>query len=183
MQYKEAGVDIRKAEGVFSEIKPIIEKTLTSNVLNAPGHFGATYKIPSGYKDPVLVSSIDGVGTKILLGIQHKSYEGLGRDIVNHCVNDILVMGAAPLYILDYFASGNIDEDIMIEVIKGMASACQENECSLIGGETAEMPDLYEDNIFDLAVQITGIVEQDKIIDGSKIRVGDKAFGLASSGF
>jgi len=183
MQYKEAGVDIRKAEGVFSEIKPIIEKTLTSNVLNSPGHFGATYKIPSGYKNPVLVSSIDGVGTKILLGIQHKSYEGLGRDIVNHCVNDILVMGAVPLYILDYFASGNIDENIMIEVIKGMASACRENECSLIGGETAEMPDLYEDNIFDLAVQITGIVEQNEIIDGSRIEEGDKVFGLLSSGF
>ena len=183
MQYKEAGVDVRKAEGVFSEIKPIIEKTLTSNVLNSPGHFGATYKIPSGYKNPVLVSSIDGVGTKILLGIKHKSYEGLGRDIVNHCVNDILVMGAKPLYILDYFASGNLDENIMFKVIKGMASACEENECSLIGGETAEMPDLYEDNIFDLAVQITGIVEQDKIIDGSKIREGDKVFGLPSSGF
>ena len=183
MQYKDAGVDIRKATDVLSDVKSLIKKTLTSNVLNLPGHFGATYKIPEGYQSPVLVSSIDGVGTKILLAIEHGYYEGLGHDIVNHCVNDILVMGAKPMYILDYFASGKLDKKVMTEVVKGMAVACQENECSLIGGETAEMPDLYEDNIFDLAVQITGIVEQDKIIDGSKIREGNKVFGLSSSGF
>jgi phosphoribosylformylglycinamidine cyclo-ligase len=183
MLYKDAGVDIQKAEDTLSDVKSIIKKTLTKNVLNLPGHFGATYKVPEGYENPVLVSSIDGVGTKILLGIECKSYEGLGRDIVNHCVNDILVMGSKPIYILDYFASGKLDKKVMIDVVKGMAEACQENECSLIGGETAEMPDLYEDNIFDLAVQITGIVEQDKIIDGSKIQEGDKVFGLPSSGF
>jgi phosphoribosylformylglycinamidine cyclo-ligase len=183
MQYKEAGVDIRKAEDALSDIKSYVKKTLTKNVLNLPGHFGATYKIPAGYKNPVLVSSIDGVGTKILLAIEHGCYEGLGHDIVNHCVNDILVMGAKPMYILDYFASGKLDNKVLIDIVKGMADACQENECSLIGGETAEMPDLYEDNIFDLAVQITGIVEQDKIIDGSKIQEGDKVFGLPSSGF
>jgi phosphoribosylformylglycinamidine cyclo-ligase len=183
MLYKDAGVDIRKAENSLSEIKRLIKKTLTSNVLNSPGHFGATYKIPEGYKNPVLVSSIDGVGTKILLAIEHGYHEGLGHDIVNHCVNDILVMGAKPMYILDYFASGKLDKEVMTEVVKGMAIACQENECSLIGGETAEMPDLYNNNIFDLAVQITGIVEQDGIIDGSKIKEGDKVFGLPSSGF
>jgi phosphoribosylformylglycinamidine cyclo-ligase len=183
MLYKDAGVDIRKAENSLSEIKRLIKKTLTSNVLNAPGHFGATYKIPEGYKNPVLVSSIDGVGTKILLAIEHGYHEGLGHDIVNHCVNDILVMGAKPMYILDYFASGKLDKDVITEVVKGMAIACKENECSLIGGETAEMPDLYGNNIFDLAVQITGIVEQDKIIDGSRIEEGDKVFGLPSSGF
>lgn len=183
MQYKDAGVDIRKAEDALSDIKSLIKKTLTSNVLNLPGHFGATYKIPDGYKNPVLVSSIDGVGTKILLAIEHGYYEGLGRDIVNHCVNDILVMGAKPMYILDYFGAGKLDKSVIVEVVKGIAKACEENECSLIGGETAEMPDLYGDNIFDVAVQITGIVEQDKIIDGSKIEEGDKVFGLPSSGF
>jgi len=183
MLYKDAGVDIRKAEDALSEIKHLIKKTLTNNVLNSPGHFGATYKIPAGYENPVLVSSIDGVGTKILIAADYGYYEGLGRDIVNHCVNDILVMGARPMYILDYFGTGKLDKKVITEVVRGMAAACEENECSLIGGETAEMPDLYEDNIFDLAVQITGIVEQDKIIDGSKIEEGDKVFGLASSGF
>jgi phosphoribosylformylglycinamidine cyclo-ligase len=183
MQYKDAGVDIRKAEDALSDIKSLITKTLTKNVLNLPGHFGATYKIPAGYRNPVLVSSIDGVGTKILLAIEHGYYEGLGHDIVNHCVNDILVMGARPMYILDYFGSGKLDKKVITEVLKGMAQACQENECSLIGGETAEMPDLYNNDIFDIAVQITGIVEQDKIIDGSKIKEGDKVFGLYSSGF
>jgi len=183
MLYKDAGVDIRKAEDALSEIKYLIKKTLTNNVLNSPGHFGATYKIPAGYENPVLVSSIDGVGTKILLAAEYGYYEGLGHDIVNHCVNDILVMGARPMYILDYFGTGKLDKKVITEVVKGMAAACEENECSLIGGETAEMPDLYGDNIFDLAVQITGIVEQDKIIDGSKIKEGDKVFGLTSSGF
>lgn len=183
MQYKDAGVDIRKAEDALSDIKSLIAKTLTKNVLNLPGHFGATYKIPSGYRNPVLVSSIDGVGTKILLAIEHGYYEGLGHDIVNHCVNDILVMGAKPMYILDYFGAGKLDNKVITDVIKGMTQACQENECSLVGGETAEMPDLYDNNIFDIAVQITGIVEQDNIIDGSKIKEGDKVFGLSSSGF
>ena len=183
MLYKEAGVDIRKADEGLSEIKNLIKRTLTSNVLNLPGHFGATYKIPEGYNKPVLVSSIDSVGTKVLVAVEHGYYEGLGHDIVNHCVDDILVMGAKPLYILDYFASGKLDNKILIDIVKGMADACEENECSLIGGETAEMPDLYEDNIFDLAVQITGIVEQNKIIDGSKIEEGNRVFGLTSSGF
>ncbi len=183
MLYKDSGVDIRKADDAFSEVKSFINKTLTNNVINSPGHFGATYRIPEGYEKPVLVSSIDSVGTKVLVAVEYGFYQGLGNDIVNHCVNDILVMGAKPLYILDYFGSGKLDKKVFVEVVKGMSSACEENECSLIGGETAELPDLYADNIFDLAVQITGIVEQDKIIDGSKIREGDKVFGLASSGF
>ena len=183
MLYKEAGVDIRKADEGLSEIKNLIKKTLTSNVLNLPGHFGATYKIPEGYNNPVLVSSIDSVGTKVLVAVEHGYYEGLGHDIVNHCVDDILVMGAKPLYILDYFASGKLNNNVLIDIVKGMADACEANGCSLIGGETAEMPDLYEDNIFDLAVQITGIVEQDNIIDGSKIEEGNRVFGLPSSGF
>jgi len=183
MLYKEAGVDIRKAEDALSAVKTLIKKTLTNNVLNLPGHFGATYKIPEGYKSPVLVSSIDGVGTKILVAIDHGYYEGLGHDIVNHCVNDILVMGAKPMYVLDYFGAGKLEKGVIVDVVRGMSKACEENECSIIGGETAEMPDLYGDNIFDVAVQITGIVEQDEIIDGSNIKSGDKVFGLPSSGF
>ncbi|MEO0293504.1 MAG: phosphoribosylformylglycinamidine cyclo-ligase [candidate division WOR-3 bacterium] len=183
MLYKEAGVDIHKAENAFLKVKPFIKKTLTDKVLISPGHFGATYRIPDGYKKPVLVSSIDGVGTKVLIAIEYGYYEGLGYDIVNHCVNDILVLGAKPLYILDYFATGKLKEEIFFEVIKGIASACKENDCSLIGGETAEMPGMYGENIFDLAAQITGIVEEDEIIDGSKIKEGDKVFGLPSSGF
>lgn len=183
MLYKEAGVDIRKAEDALSNIKILIKSTLTDNVLNLPGHFGATYKIPEGYKNPVLVSSIDGIGTKILVAIDYGSFEGLGHDIVNHCVNDILVMGAKPMYILDYFGAGKLEKDVIVDVIRGMTKACEENGCSLIGGESAEMPDLYGDNIFDVAVQITGIVEQDEIIDGSNIKEGDKVFGLSSSGF
>jgi phosphoribosylformylglycinamidine cyclo-ligase len=183
MLYKEAGVDIRKAEDALSDIKTLIKRTLTDNVLTLPGHFGATYKIPEGYKNPVLVSSIDGVGTKILVAIDHGFFEGLGHDIVNHCVNDILVMGAKPMYILDYFGAGKLEKDVIVDVIRGMAKACEENGCSLIGGESAEMPDLYGDNIFDVAVQITGIVEQDEVIDGSNIKEGDKVFGLPSSGF
>jgi phosphoribosylformylglycinamidine cyclo-ligase len=183
MLYKDAGVDIRKGEDSFRDIKPFIRETLTKDVITPPGHFGATYRIPDGYRNPVLVSSIDSVGTKVLVAIEYGWYEGLGHDIVNHCVNDILVMGAKPLYILDYFGSGKLDRKVFSEVLKGMAIACKENECALIGGETAEMPDLYEENIFDLAVHITGIVEEDKIIDGSKIREGDRVFGLVSSGF
>jgi len=183
MLYKEAGVDILKAEDALSAVKTLIKKTLTNNVLNLPGHFGATYKIPEGYKSPVLVSSIDGVGTKILVAIDHGYYEGLGHDIVNHCVNDILVMGAKPMYILDYFGAGKLEKGVIVDVVRGMSKACEENECSIIGGETAEMPDLYGDNIFDVAVQITGIVEQENIIDGSNIKSGDKVFGLPSSGF
>ncbi len=183
MLYKEAGVDIRKAEDTLSDIKALIKKTLTNNVLNLPGHFGATYKIPAGYKSPVLVSSIDGVGTKILVAIDHGYYKGLGHDIVNHCVNDILVMGAKPMYILDYFGAGKLEKNVIVDIVRGMSKACEENGCSIIGGETAEMPDLYGDNIFDVAVQITGIVEQDEIIDGSNIKAGDKVFGLPSSGF
>lgn len=183
MLYKDAGVDIEKADDALSGIAPLIKKTLTSNVLSSTGHFGATYKVPEGYEKPVLVSSIDSVGTKVLLAIEYGYHKGLGVDIVNHCVNDILVMGAKPMYILDYFGVGELRKNVITEVVAGMVQACNENECSLIGGETAEMPDIYDKKIFDLAVQITGIVEQDKIMDGSKIKEGDKVFGLPSSGF
>lgn len=183
MLYRDAGVDIEKADRALRGLKKGIKSTFNNNVLSSPGYFGAAYRIPEGYKNPVLVSSIDSVGTKVLVASRAGKYKGIGMDIVNHCVNDILTMGARPLYILDYFACGNLEEKMVREVIEGITSACRENECSLIGGETAEMPDVYSGNTFDLAAQITGIVEKDKIIDGTGIKEGQKVYGLKSSGF
>lgn len=183
MLYRDAGVDIDGADKILDDLKENIESTRNEFVISDSGFFGSAYKIPSGYKNPVLISSIDGIGTKILLALKYNKYSGLGEDIVNHSVNDILTMGAKPLYILDYFASGKLNPDLIGEVVRGMTVACRENEISLIGGETAEMPDLYEKDLFDIAVQITGIVEEDKIIDGKNIKYGDRVFGIPSSGF
>ncbi len=183
MFYRDAGVDIKEADRALAGIKSRIKETHNKFVLTQIGKFGAAYQIPEEYKEPVLVSSIDGVGTKILIAIKANKYEGLGEDIVNHCVNDILTMGAKPLYILDYFACGNLKKEIIMSIIQGMANACKENDCALIGGETAEMPDIYGDDIFDLAAEITGIIEKEKIIDGQGIKKGSKVYGLPSSGF
>ncbi|MEA1913298.1 MAG: phosphoribosylformylglycinamidine cyclo-ligase [candidate division WOR-3 bacterium] len=183
MLYRDSGVDVNKANEILKGIKPLIQKTHNKFVLNSLGYFGAAFQVPSDFKNPVLVSSIDGIGTKILIAIEANSYEGIGEDIVNHCVNDILTMGAKPLYVLDYFACGKLEEEVITPIIQGMIKSCDENECSLIGGETAEMPSMYRETLFDLAAQITGIVEKDRIIDGTRIREGDKVFGLPSSGF
>lgn len=183
MLYRDAGVDINEADKALARFKSIIKETHNNLVLTETGYFGATYQIPEGYNEPVLVSSIDSVGTKVLVAIKVGKYEGLGEDIVNHCVNDILTVGAKPLYILDYYACGKLKKEIIISIIEGMSKACKDNDCALIGGETAEMPDMYNENIFDLAAQITGIVEKNKIIDGQKIKEGQKVYGLPSSGF
>jgi phosphoribosylformylglycinamidine cyclo-ligase len=183
MLYKDAGVNINEADKALAGLKAKIKKTHNKLVLKEIGYFGAAYKIPEGYKEPVLISSIDSVGTKVLVALKAGKYDGLGEDIVNHCVNDILTMGAKPLYILDYFASGKLKKEIITEIIEGMIKACEENECALIGGETAEMPDIYSGDIFDFAAEITGIVENSKIIDGKKIKEGQKVYGLKSSGF
>lgn len=183
MLYKNAGVDINKAEKALAGIKSDIQKTHNKYVLSEPGYFGAAYQIPESYKNPVLISSIDGVGTKILVAIEAGKFKGLGEDIVNHCVNDILTMGAKPLFLTDYFACGKLDENVITSIVQGITKACKENDCALIGGETAEMPDMYPDELFDLAASITGIVEKDEIIDGHKIKSGDKVYGLKSSGF
>jgi len=183
MLYRDAGVDINEADKALARFKSIIKETHNNLVLTETGYFGATYQIPEGYNEPVLVSSIDSVGTKVLVAIKVGKYEGLGEDIVNHCVNDILTVGAKPLYILDYYACGKLKKEIITSIIEGMSKACKDNDCALIGGETAEMPDMYNENIFDLAAQITGIVEKNKIIDGRKIKEGQKVYGLPSSGF
>lgn len=183
MLYRDAGVDINEADKALAGFKSIIKETHNNLVLTETGYFGATYQIPEGYNEPVLVSSIDSVGTKVLVAIKVGKYEGLGEDIVNHCVNDILTVGAKPLYILDYYACGKLKKEIITSIIEGMSKACKDNDCALIGGETAEMPDMYNENIFDLAAQITGIVEKNKIIDGRKIKEGQKVYGLPSSGF
>ena len=183
MLYKDAGVNINEAEKALAGFKSKIKETYNKFVLTETGYFGAAYQIPDGYKKPVLVSSIDSVGTKVLIAIKAGRYEGLGEDLVNHCVNDILTMGAKPLYILDYFACGKLKKETITSIIKGMTNACKENDCALIGGETAEMPDIYSDEIFDFAAEITGIVEKNKIIDGKRIKEGQKVYGLPSSGF
>lgn len=183
MLYKDAGVNINEADKALAGFKSKIKETHNKSVLKEIGYFGAAYKVPDGYKEPVLISSIDSVGTKVLVAVKAGKYDGLGEDLVNHCVNDILTMGAKPLYILDYFASGKLKKETIIAVIEGMIKACKENDCALIGGETAEMPDIYSDDIFDFAAEITGIVEKRKIIDGKKIKEGQKVYGLKSSGF
>lgn len=183
MLYKDAGVNINEADKALAELKTKIKETHNKLVLKEIGYFGAAYKIPEGYKEPVLISSIDSVGTKVLIALKAGKYVCLGEDLVNHCVNDILTMGAKPLYILDYFASGKLKKEIITAIIEGMIKACKENDCALIGGETAEMPDIYSGDIFDFAAEITGIVEKKKIIDGKKIKKGQKVYGIKSSGF
>ena len=183
MLYRDAGVNINKADKALAGFKLRILETHNKSVLTAPGYFGAAYQIPKGYKNPVLISSIDGVGTKILIAIKAGKFEGLGEDIVNHCVNDILTMGAKPLYVMDYFACGRLKNEVITSIIEGITKACKENDCALIGGETAEMPGMYEEEIFDLAAEITGLVEKDKIIDGQNTEEGHKVYGFPSSGF
>jgi phosphoribosylformylglycinamidine cyclo-ligase len=151
-------------------------------VLSDIGHFGGLFSLPSGYKEPVLVSSVDGVGTKVLVAKMAGVFDTVGQDLVNHCANDILVQGARPLFFLDYIAAGVLDETVVKQVVAGLGKACAENGCALIGGETAEMPGLYQGSEFDLAGCIVGIVERSAIIDGSRIGPGDAVFALPASG-
>lgn len=182
MRYRESGVDIDKANEATRAIARLVGKTWGPAVLSQIGHFGGLFEIPPGYQHPVLVSSMDGVGTKIMVARTAQRYDTVGQDLVNHCVNDILVQGAKPLFFLDYFAAGAIDPSMVAEVVSGLATACAQNGCALIGGETAEMPGLYQEGDFDLAGTIVGIVERDRIIDGSRITPGDVVFALPSNG-
>jgi len=182
MRYRESGVDIDKANEATKAIGRLVGKTWSKSVLSQIGHFGGLFEIPAGYKNPVLVSSMDGVGTKLLVARAARRYDTVGQDLVNHCVNDILVQGARPLFFLDYVAAGVIDPAMIASVVSGLATACQENGCALIGGETAEMPGLYQEGDFDLAGTIVGVVERDRIIDGSHIVPGDVVFALPSNG-
>jgi phosphoribosylformylglycinamidine cyclo-ligase len=182
MRYRESGVDIDKANQATRAIARLVGKTWGPAVLSQIGHFGGLFAIPGGYRQPVLVSSMDGVGTKLLVAGAARKYDTVGQDLVNHCVNDILVQGARPLFFLDYVASGALDPTMVASVVEGLSIACHENECALIGGETAEMPGLYREGDFDLAGTIVGIVERDRIIDGSGIVPGDVVFALPSNG-
>ncbi len=181
--YKEAGVDIDAGDEFVRQIKPIVRETFSPHVLSDIGHFGSFFdaKFPD-YTHPVLVSSVDGVGTKLRLAILMQKYDTIGQDLVNHCVNDIAVCGAKPLYFLDYYATGKLRPPAAVDVVKGFAKACIENECSLVGGETAEMPSLYDEGDFDIAGMIVGVVEKDKIINGSRIAPGDVLIGMESTG-
>ncbi|MDZ7268274.1 MAG: phosphoribosylformylglycinamidine cyclo-ligase [candidate division KSB1 bacterium] len=183
MDYKSAGVDLSASDAAKQKIAELAHHTHTPNVLHGPGLFGGFYQFPrQDYHLPVLVASTDGVGTKVKLACQQQSYRGLGWDIVNHCVNDLMVGGADPLFFLDYLAFGKLAPTVVTEVVGGMAAACQEAGCALLGGETAEMPDLYQAGEFDLAGTIVGVVEKAGIITGENINAGDVLIGVASSG-
>ena len=180
--YKDSGVDIEAGENMVKSIKNLVTTTFSNNVLRGIGSFGGFYEIPQGFKFPVLVSSVDGVGTKLKIAFLTGIHNTVGQCLVNHCVNDILACGANPLFFMDYFATGKLDANVGVELIKGFVKACNENDCSLIGGETAEMPGLYSENEYDVSGTIVGIVEKSEIIDGSSIHEGDILIGLPSTG-
>ncbi|HEY6951891.1 MAG TPA: phosphoribosylformylglycinamidine cyclo-ligase, partial [Bacteroidota bacterium] len=181
--YKEAGVDIDAGEELVRRIRKPVRSTFNRNVLADIGLFGAFYRADfKGYKRPVLVSSVDGVGTKLKVAIDANRFDTVGQDLVNHCVNDILVCGATPLFFMDYYATGRMSVDAAEQVILGFVKACRENRCALIGGETAEMPGIYAERDFDIAGTIVGVVDEKKIINGKSIRKGDVLIGLPSSG-
>ena len=180
--YKSAGVDKEEGYKTVDKIKKAVAETHNPNVLNSLGSFGAFYEI-GGYKNPVLVSGTDGVGTKLKVALDTKQYGSIGIDCFAMCANDILCHGAKPLFFLDYLACGKLDSDIAAEIVLGMVKACKDNQCALIGGETAEMPGMYQPGDYDVAGFCVGIVEKDEIIDGSKIQKGDKIIALPSSGF
>lgn len=181
--YKSAGVDIEAGEKTVDSIKPYIKQTMNKNVLSEVGLFGGFYdaSFPE-YEHPVLVSSTDGVGTKLKVAFMADKHDTVGQCLVNHCTNDILAGGATPLFFLDYFATGKLIPEVATDVIKGFAIACKENNCVLIGGETAEMPGFYNENEYDMSGTIVGVVDKKNIINGSNIKKGDILIGLKSSG-
>ena len=181
--YRNAGVDIDTANTFVEKIKPLIKSTSRKEVMGGLGGFGGLFHLDLGkIKDPVLVSSTDGVGTKLKIAQMINRHDTIGIDLVAMCVNDVIVQGAEPLFFLDYISTGRIDIDKGIEIVGGIVKGCQEAGCSLIGGETAEMPGLYNEGEYDLAGFCVGVVEADKLIDGSEIRMGDRIIGIASSG-
>jgi phosphoribosylformylglycinamidine cyclo-ligase len=181
--YKESGVDIDAGENLVRRIKGFVKDTFSISVLTDVGLFGAFFEPDfSRYQNPVLVSSVDGVGTKLKIAFMMNKHDTVGQDLVNHCVNDILVCGAKPLFFMDYYATGKLDNDIAEKVIYGLAKACKENGCSLIGGETAEMPGIYQGSEYDIAGTIVGVVDKGKIIKGDNIKEGNVLIGLPSTG-
>src|SRR3954462_10957782 len=183
MEYKEAGVDIDAANETVSRIRSLARGTFTPGVLSDIGSFGGLFRLDrERYEEPVLVSSADGVGTKLKVAFMTGRHDPVGADLVNHCVNDILVQGAQPLFFLDYLATGRLDPDIAVQIVEGLARGCRANGCALLGGETAEMPGFYADGEYDVAGFIVGAVERDRLIDGRAIVPGDVLIGLPSSG-
>jgi len=183
MDYKHSGVDIDAGNAAVRKIKELARSTFTPGVLSEIGSFGGLFRLgAAGFRDPVLVASADGVGTKLKLAFLSGRHDTVGADLVNHCVNDILVQGARPLFFLDYLATGKLSPEVAAEVVSGIARACRENGCALLGGETAEMPGFYAEGEYDLAGFIVGAVERDQVIDGRSIRPGDRLVGIPSSG-
>ena len=183
MDYKASGVDIDAGNETVRRIKSLARATFTSGVLSDIGSFGGLFRLdPTGWKDPILVSSADGVGTKLKVAFMTQQHRTIGVDLVNHCVNDILVQGARPLFFLDYLATGKLLPDVAEQIVEGLARACKDNGCALLGGETAEMPGFYADGEYDLAGFIVGAVDGEMLIDGRSIGIGDALIGLPSTG-
>jgi phosphoribosylformylglycinamidine cyclo-ligase len=183
MDYKSAGVNIDAGNETVRRIRSLAQSTFTSGVLSEIGSFGGLFRLdPTGWKDPILVASADGVGTKLKIAFLANEHRTVGVDLVNHCVNDILVQGARPLFFLDYLATGKLEPEVATHVVEGLARACRENGCALLGGETAEMPGFYADGEYDLAGFIVGAVESEQLIDGRSIAAGDVIIGLPSTG-
>ena len=182
LSYKDAGVDIDAGDALVERIKDVAKRTRRPEVMSGLGGFGALCQLPTGYKEPVLVSGTDGVGTKLKLAMDVGIHDSIGIDLVAMCVNDLLVTGAEPLFFLDYYATGKLNVDIASSVVTGIGKGCEQSGCALVGGETAEMPGMYEGEDYDLAGFCVGVVEKSGIIDGSSVRIGDKLIGIASSG-
>ena len=182
LTYRDAGVDIDAGDALVERIKPFAAKTMRPEVLGGIGGFGALVEVSKKYKNPVMVSGTDGVGTKLKLAFRLKKHDTIGIDLVAMSVNDILCSGAEPIFFLDYFACSKLDVGVAADVVRGIAAGCEQANCTLIGGETAEMPGMYDPNEYDLAGFAVGLVEKDRIIDGAKIAAGDVVIGMASSG-
>jgi phosphoribosylformylglycinamidine cyclo-ligase len=183
LSYRDAGVDRDLAARAKRRIGELIAATHNANVVGGPGGFGALFRVPSGLASPVLVSSADGVGTKLKVGMRANRHDTVGVDLVNHCVNDILVEGAAPLFFLDYIGMGRLEAGTVEQIVEGLATGCRENGCALIGGETAELPDFYAPGEYDLAGFIVGIVDEAKRLGQHRVQRGDVLLGVAASGF
>ncbi len=182
LSYKDAGVDIDAGNALVQRIKSVTKKTQRKEVRGGLGGFGALCSIPTKYKQPLLVSGTDGVGTKLRLAMDHSAHDGIGIDLVAMCVNDLIVQGAEPLFFLDYYATGKLDVDTATEVVTGIGKGCELANCALIGGETAEMPGMYHGNDYDVAGFCVGVVEADQVIDSTKVKSGDTLIALGSSG-
>ena len=182
LSYKDAGVDIDAGNALVDRIKGVVKKTRRPEVMGGLGGFGALCALPQKYREPVLVSGTDGVGTKLRLAMDLKRHDTIGIDLVAMCVNDLVVQGAEPLFFLDYYATGKLDVDTAASVINGIAEGCLQSGCALVGGETAEMPGMYHGEDYDVAGFCVGVVEKSEIIDGSKVADGDVLIALASSG-